>query len=173
MNPPSRATLIFLLAIVGVLAHSQEAAEPFSKIESHSLQVENDPVYGTSTDPSRSAFSMPGLDSMRAVHPTNPRNIPKSILDRRYLLLNGVQLGMALFDVEMTQHCIAQHTCREGNPIMPSSQAGQISVNLGLAVDIAAGSYWMKKHNMKFWWIAPAAGIGAHSAGVATGIAHR
>ncbi len=44
------------------------------------------------------------------------------------MLVNGLQLGMMIFDVEMTQHCIADHHCQEGNPLMPSSHAGQLAV---------------------------------------------
>jgi hypothetical protein len=102
------------------------------------------------------------------VYPIKPR-----IIDRRYLLLSGVHLGMAVFDVEMTQHCIAEHKCREGNPIMPSSQVGQFGVSLGSVAVTAVGSYWSKKHHTKIWWIGPAAGIAAHTAGVATGFALR
>lgn len=35
------------------------------------------------------------------------------IADSKYFLLNGTHLGMAVFDVEMTQRCIADHHCRE------------------------------------------------------------
>jgi hypothetical protein len=80
---------------------------------------------------------------------------------------------MALFDVEMTQHCLADHHCTEGNPIMPSSHAGQLGVSFAMFAYGAGSSYWLKKHHFRLWWTAPVAGIVAHTAGVATGFAHR
>ena len=80
---------------------------------------------------------------------------------------------MALFDVEMTQHCIADHHCKEGNPMMPSSQAGQLSVSFGTFAYASATSYWLKKHKSRLWALAPTVGITAHSAGVVSGFAHR
>ena len=43
--------------------------------------------------------------------PKTPRTLSKG-----FFLVNGMHLGMAVFDVEMTQHCIANHHCIEGNP---------------------------------------------------------
>jgi hypothetical protein len=83
-----------------------------------------------------------------------------------------MHLGMAMFDIEMTQHCEAQHTCREANPFMPSSQAGALGVSLGFFAYSATGSYFMKKHNSKMWWLPSAMGIGTHVIGVYTGFAH-
>lgn len=90
-----------------------------------------------------------------------------------YFLLNGLQLGMALADVETTQHCIANHQCKEGNPLMPSSQAGQISVGLGITAYAAASSYWLKKHKARVWWMPPVVGVVAHTVGVASGLRYR
>ncbi len=93
--------------------------------------------------------------------------------DSKFFWLNGIQLGMAVFDVEMTQRCIANHHCREANPVMPSSQGGQLSINLALVAYSSGISYWLKKHNSKVWWLPPSAGIGIHSAGVVTGFEHQ
>jgi hypothetical protein len=80
---------------------------------------------------------------------------------------------MAVLDVEMTQHCIANHHCVEGNPLMPSSHAGQLGINFALADYGAFVSYKLKKQDRKLWVLAQTVGIAAHSVGVATGIAHR
>jgi hypothetical protein len=95
------------------------------------------------------------------------------VFDRYYYLVKSFHLGLALADVEMTQHCIAEHKCQEGNPLIPSSQAGQLSVNLGLFAYTATGSYFMKKHQTRVWWLPPAAGIATHTAGLVTGLEHR
>lgn len=92
--------------------------------------------------------------------------------DAKYVWLNGFQFSLAFADVETTQHCIDKHTCREGNPLMPSSQAGRISVSLGFAAVTAVASYRLKKHRSKGWWAAPAVSIAGHAVGLASGLAH-
>jgi hypothetical protein len=166
MNAVNRAALVLSIVIGVAPAYSQETSVPFTKIqrdaEVRALRAANDP--GSALVPGTSSSTLPsdGLLPAPPVAPTRPR-----ILDRSYLLLNGVHLAMALVDVEMTQHCMAEHKCREGNPIMPSSQAGQISVSLGFVTYTAVVGYWMKKHNMRIWWMAPTVGIAAHTAGAA------
>lgn len=95
------------------------------------------------------------------------------VADRNYLLLNSISGGMAVFDVEMTQRCIANHRCREANPVMPSSQLGQLAVNVGLLAYEAWWSYRLKKQHSRAWWIFPTTGIAVHSVGVGTGFAHQ
>jgi hypothetical protein len=80
---------------------------------------------------------------------------------------------MASFDVAMTQRCIASHTCREGNPLMPSSFAGKLGANFALVGYGSFVSYRMKKHRNNLWWVSPTVGVAAHSVGAATGIAHQ
>jgi hypothetical protein len=71
----------------------------------------------------------------------------------------------------MTQHCIAEQRCKEGNPLMPSSHAGRIGVSLALVSYTAGTSYLFKKHHSRMWWLGPTIGIAAHAAGFATGLA--
>jgi hypothetical protein len=101
-------------------------------------------------------------------YPTSPRTA-----DTKFFLLNGIHLGMAVFDVEMTQRCIANHRCHETNPLMPSSQAGQLGINFALVGSGSLASYWLKKHQSRLWWLPPATGAAAHSYGVATGFEHQ
>jgi hypothetical protein len=91
-------------------------------------------------------------------------------MDAHYFLINGAHLSMAVLDIGMTQHCIAAHRCTEGNPLMPKSFAGQLSVELPL-VGLGSGvSYSMKKQRFRGWWIAPAVGAAAHGVGVISGL---
>ena len=90
-----------------------------------------------------------------------------------FFLLNGLHLGMAIFDVEMTQHCLADHHCVEGNPLMPSSMGGQLGVNFAIVGLGTLASYRLKKNDSKLWILSPTVGIAAHTLGVATGFAHR
>ncbi|MGD0913576.1 MAG: hypothetical protein ABR928_16905 [Terracidiphilus sp.] len=92
------------------------------------------------------------------------------VIDGKYLTLNALHLGLAMFDVAMTQRCIASHQCREGNPLMPSSLAGQVSIDLSLVTYGSVLSYLEKKHNAHHWWIPPTAGIATHALGVTTGL---
>jgi len=93
-------------------------------------------------------------------------------LSRGFFLMNGLHLGMTAFDVAMTQLCIADHHCREGNPLMPSSLAGQLSVDFAYVGWGTFVSYRLKRHGSKLWWLSPTAGIASHAVGVASGIAH-
>jgi len=94
------------------------------------------------------------------------------VMDRNYFLLNGLHLGMGLLDVALTQRCIASHQCTEGNPLMPSSLAGQVSVNFAFVGYAAFFSYNLKKRHSRLWWISPSSGIATHTVGVATGLMH-
>lgn len=94
-------------------------------------------------------------------------------MSRGFFLLNGLHLGLAVLDVEMTQHCLANHHCVEGNPLMPSSHAGQLGINFALVGYGTFISYRLKKQGSKLWVLSPAAGIAAHAVGVASGIENR
>jgi hypothetical protein len=117
--------------------------------------------------PAAEAYSW-SISSSRPVGP-----VPAKILSPSFFLVNGLHLGMALFDVEMTQRCLSDHHCKEGNPLMPSSQAGQLGVSFAVFAYGSGMSYWMKKRHSRYWWTVPTAGIVAHTAGVATGFANR
>lgn len=99
--------------------------------------------------------------------------ISSRTLSMSFFSMQGLHLGMALLDVGLTQHCIADHHCREGNPLMPSSRGGQLSIDFALVGYGAFVSYRMKKHNARLWWLTPATGAVAHVAGAATGFIHR
>ncbi|HZD47145.1 MAG TPA: hypothetical protein VE178_00245, partial [Silvibacterium sp.] len=107
------------------------------------------------------------------VTPAAATRRPFRTADAKFFLLNGLYLGMAVFDVEMTQRCIAAQHCRELNPLMPSSHAGQLTINFALVAGVSTASYWLKKHSSAVWWLPPVAGTAAHSAGVATGFVHQ
>ena len=137
------------------------------------MRIDLAPTRENTVDKSYSA-SHPGAVYAGAgiVAPGRPVAIPRTA-DSKFFLLNGMHLGMAIFDVEMTQRCIASHHCRETNPVMPSSQAGQLSVNFAIVAYCSALSYWLRKHNSKLWWLPPAGGAVVHSVGVATGFEHQ
>lgn len=94
-------------------------------------------------------------------------------LDAHYFLLNSMDLGMAGLDMALTRHCIADHHCGEGNPLMPSSLAGQLSVGIAFVGYDSVSSYWLKKHQSHLWWVPPFVGTAAHGVGALTGFVHR
>lgn len=132
-----------------------------------SLLAEVSGTKGTGVVPAAQAYSW----SMASSQPVSP--VATRTLSPSFFLVNGLHLGMALFDVEMTQHCIANRHCQEGNPLMPSSRAGQIGVSFAAVAYGSSMSYWLKKRHSRYWWTIPTAGIVAHTAGAASGLAHR
>ena len=102
-----------------------------------------------------------------------PKNRFPRTASTGFLLLNELHLGMAIFDVEVIQHCLADHHCVEGNPLMPSSAGGQSGLNFATVGFGTSASYRMKKNESKLWILSPTVGIIAHTLGVATGFAHR
>ncbi len=135
---------------------------PDAYIYAH-LTLAEDPAHGVNfgTGSPRAVFVAPAPPALRRT------------ADSKFFLLNGIHLGMAILDVEMTQRCISSHRCRETNPVMPSSQAGQLSVNFAVFAFSSGASYWLKKHDSGVWWIPPAFGTAVHAAGATTGFEHQ
>ncbi len=163
-----RVILAVTMLMAGRTSFAQQPEIPFGQIE-HASQFSawaavpldrNADSSSASGAPFESAVSLPVEKTPRT-------------LSTKYFMLNGLHLGLAVFDVEMTQRCIAAHQCREGNPLMPSSFAGQLAVNLAFVSYGSFTSYRMKKHGSSLWWISPVVGAASHAAGAATGFAHR
>ncbi len=168
-----QGTMLGLAMAIGCLACSaQDATVPIRQIErdarlsATASMPASEAAVGRSYALSAGSSSSAGLVFVPPA-PTAPRT-----LSRAFFLLNGLHLGMATFDVVMTQHCIADHHCQEGNPLMPSSYAGQLGVGFALVSYGTIVSYELKKRENGLWWLSPTVGAAAHTAGVATGIAH-
>jgi hypothetical protein len=167
-----RASFVFCLVAGGVTLRAQLPTIPFDKIERNSqaqTRVVANLIGATSDEGSSSSSAVPaaGMVTAPRMSSTEPR-----VADRSFLLLNGIHLGLAMFDMGLTQHCIANHQCKEGNPLMPSSTGGRLGVTLGLFASSAGGSYYLKKHRARAWWVLPFTGTVGHTAGVASGLAH-
>ncbi|MFZ0395929.1 MAG: hypothetical protein WBX09_03040 [Terracidiphilus sp.] len=144
---------------------------PFDKIEQNSqpqLRRASDLVASTTSEGSSSS----AIPASAIVTTPRTQSIEPPVMDRQFFLLNGIHLGMGLLDIGMTQRCVASHQCKEGNPLMPSSMAGQLGVTVGLFAYSAGGSYYLKKHRARAWWIPPISGMATHAVGVASGLAH-
>ena len=92
--------------------------------------------------------------------------LPSHAEDWKFWSLNAAHAAAAVADVEITQHCIADHTCREGNPFMPSSRAGAYSVAMSAVVIDGFLAHSIRRQGSKKWWIAPALGVSAHGVGI-------
>jgi hypothetical protein len=170
-------SVLGLAIVLGSWACSaQQAPIPFDKIARNTqLSAELTLPPGVSSSSYSSSSSSPAVaplePSMASFVRVPPVTYHKPMMSS-FFLLNGMQAGLAVLDVETTHHCIADHHCQEGNPLMPSNQAGALGVNLGLVAYSSFLSHKMKKHGNKFWWIAPVTGISSHGVGIASGLAH-
>jgi hypothetical protein len=164
------------IAFGGWACSAQEALIPFDKIARNTqFSAELTMPAGENSSNAYSSSSSPTVAPLEPAMASFVR-VPPVKYHRPFMsgffLLNGLEAGMAVLDVETTHHCIADHHCQEGNPLMPSNQAGALGVNLGLVAYSTFVSHKLKKHGNKFWWIAPVAGISSHGVGVASGLAH-
>jgi hypothetical protein len=172
MNAMQGTMLGLAIAMGGWACSAQDATIQFGKIE-RDAQMSARLAMPVDEAAVSHSFGIPLGSSSSASFVRVPPVVVRRTLGSRFYLLNGLQLGMAVFDVEMTQHCIADHHCSEGNPLMPSSHAGQLSVNLALVSSSTFFSSRLKKRGSALWWLSPSVGIAAHTVGVASGIAHR
>src|ERR1035438_276152 len=176
MNAMHGAMLGLAMATGNLACLAQQAAIPFEQLKHTpllyaSLVAQGDKSAGTLSSSSFSVTGAAGEPFAAGVERIPPLRLTRTA-SARYYLLNGFNLGMAALDVGMTQHCIANHQCREGNPLMPSSLAGQIGVDAALVGYGSFISYKLKKRRSKMWWFSPTVGIVAHGVGAATGLAH-
>jgi hypothetical protein len=172
MNTLHGAMIGLALVLGGFVCSAEEATIPIRQIERDAqLPAKLTALAGGATI--GRAYEMPsGSSSATGFVPAPRATAHPQTLSRGFFLINGLHLGMAAFDVGMTQHCLADHNCREGNPVMPSSLAGQLSeeiASVGLGTFV---SYRLKKHGSKLWLLSPVVGIATHTVGVASGFAH-
>lgn len=163
---------VFLLSFIAstVALRAQMPLIPFHKIERDSQARLDDTSDLSAASSSGSSSSSSAIPAAAVVTMPRPRLDIPPVADRTYFLLNGLHLGMAMFDIGLTQHCIAEHRCVEGNPLMPSSMPGQLGVTLGLFTYGAVGSYYLKKHRSRAWSALPLSGMSTHTIGVISGL---
>ena len=183
MNRARSIMLVLGISLGGWACSAQQTTIPFKQIENDAKLLTALALPGHETSSSLDAGTLSselassGLVSSGSSGSGFTRPAPAAVrrrpLGANFYLLNGIDIGMAVLDVEMTQHCIATHKCREGNPMMPSSQAGALSVSIGLVGVTTWASYRMKKHESHIWWLSPTGGIAGHVVGVASSLIQR
>jgi hypothetical protein len=93
-------------------------------------------------------------------------SLPAHAEDWKFWTLNVAHTGAAIADVEITQHCLANGTCREGNPLMPSNRAGAYGMAAGFVVVEGIAAHRIRNTGSNKWWIYPVMGISAHGVGI-------
>jgi hypothetical protein len=161
------------LVLSGLTCSAQKTNIPFKQIEHEAQQSANLLVPSNEAAISRSIEAYPSSAAASGMVYSQPTYKKPRVLDSRFFLVNGLHLGLAALDVGLTQHCIAAHHCSEGNPLMPSSIAGQVGVNSALICSSVFISYRLRGQDSKMWWLAPVVGIGAHTVGAVTGFINR
>jgi hypothetical protein len=171
------ATVLFVTFLSLVTACvAQQSHIPFAQLE---LEARNTPI----AEPSATTTVAYSSSNSVAEAPTpaepasfetvrTPDASKRHHFDTGLLVINSLHIGAAALDIALTKHCIDNHTCREGNPLMPSNVGGQIGVDLALVSYSSFVSYKLKKHNSKVWWLSPALGTSTHIAGIASGLSH-
>ncbi len=186
--PVLKQAIVCSLLICGVRSFAQTTQIPFEQIQKDAgatvMQASSnsdiaavsapEPALGDSSSatPPLPASSSPALTPSSAAF-TSGATVPRpKIVDKKFVLLNTMHLALALADVELSQRCIDQHTCAEANPFMPSSHAGKLEVSFGIFAYGAGASYFLKKHNSRWWWLSPVLGSGLHTVGIASALSH-
>ena len=90
---------------------------------------------------------------------------PKRVVDKKFIAMSALAMGLTIADIERTQSCLGSHTCQELNPTLPRSRAGMYAVNVPLNAGLMYLSYRFKSSGKKKWWIAPIAIAGSHLVG--------
>ncbi len=62
------------------------------------------------------------------------------------LALGGLFFGSVVADIEGTQHCIHEHTCRESNPVLGQSRAQQYAVGIPIAATGFLCAMYLRRH---------------------------
>lgn len=120
--------------------------------------------------PATSSGPEAGGPSSSAVSPQQLPEQPRPVMDKSFWIVNGVQAGMTWADFALTQHCIDNHRCVEGNPLMPDSIGGKVGVAAGESAYSFVMSYYGKKWGMRSWYLLPVFNMAAHSYGIGTSI---
>ena len=172
MKALQRMILCLAIATSGILCPAQDSQIPFRQIEKEAQLSARAGIPPNEIAAVRESAMLPESSSSSSFVLVRPSFKQSRTLSPGFILLSGMHLGLAVLDVELTQHCIANDNCVEGNPLMPSSHAGQLGVNLALVGYGSFVSYKLKKQDRKLWLLSPTIGISMHTLGIATGIAH-
>jgi hypothetical protein len=186
VQPILKHVILVAVFICGHASFAQQAQIPFEQIQRDSQSsvalaqsnsappgvVPPEPAPQDSSSATPSRLAAPASVASSATFNRVPAVRSPEVADAKFLFLNGQHLVLSLADIELSQRCIDAHTCTEANPLMPSSLAGKLSVTLGIFAYATATSYYLKKHRSRWWWAPPVLGVGIHTVGLMSGLAH-
>ena len=96
---------------------------------------------------------------------------PNRTLDSKFWLMTAATVGMTIADVEMTQRCIRNGTCHEGNPLLPETSRAKIyPIQFALIGVQSYFSYRLKKRGSQAWWLPQFSLAASHGVGLAFGL---
>ncbi len=149
------------------LQRNMETPQQPAEMERANASASSFPVLSSGTVSEASTAESPVRSLGTNLTASSPR------LGARFFLFNSLNIGMTALDESLSQQCIAEHRCREANPLMPSSLAGRIGVVAAFAGLGTYVSYRLKRQKSRLWWVPPVFGAAAHSVGAASGFANR
>ena len=86
-------------------------------------------------------------------------------------MMTAAAVGMTIADVEMTQRCIRNETCHEGNPLLPrTSRTKMYPIQFALVGVESYFSYRLKKRGSWAWWLPQFSLAASHGVGFAFGL---
>lgn len=88
-----------------------------------------------------------------------------SAQSRPFVALTAASAAATVVDALATNHCIAAHTCREGNPLLPQAGGPRTALMFGEWAAESALSYRLWRRGSRTWLVAPMAAIAAHGVG--------
>ena len=100
---------------------------------------------------------------------TNPISKQNKTPISFWLLSSAATIATAA-DIGVSQHCIQLKSCREANPLMPSSTFGMNSVMFSMTTAYIFLSHWLWTHHKRFWSLPLLSLIGFHSGAAIWGL---
>lgn len=99
----------------------------------------------------------------------------KPTVDQNFALWTGMTVALTIADIELTQHCLHKHRCREGNPLLTGSRPRAYAIGLGTAAGFSYLGYRLKKKEelgestfLRWWYPQLMLGVG-HGGGIVGG----
>ncbi|MFB3917785.1 MAG: hypothetical protein ACE14M_13720 [Terriglobales bacterium] len=163
-----RPTTLFLFPVLllAVVAHTEQvpvAPDPLTIAATYPGAMPSGPEL---TAP-QSVMPAPVIAPAPAAQPERPR--PK-VIDKKFIALAALVVGLTAADVELTQHCLEARTCYEMNPSLPRSRWGQYAVNTVTNAAVMYLAYHRRARGKWGWWLSPVIDIGAHGAGIGSNL---
>ena len=90
--------------------------------------------------------------------------------EKTFWILTAANYASTVADIELTQNCLHNNVCREGNPLMPSDRKKAYPIQLGISTAFNIISYKLMKSGNKHWYLPQVAIVSAHGVGITFGL---